>query len=60
MSLINSEDKRSYSTLNLFLFVVKFFFERKKRLDKYVSELTQCIPTGRDWRKNESLPYGIL
>ena len=30
MSLINSEDKRSYSTLNLFFSVVKFFFERKK------------------------------
>ena len=29
MSLINSEDKRSYSTLNIF-FVLKFFFERKK------------------------------
>ena len=30
MSLINSEVKRSYSTLNLFFFVLKFFFERKK------------------------------
>ena len=30
MSLMNSEDKRSYSTLNLFFFVLKFFFERKK------------------------------
>ena len=30
MSLINSEVKRSYSTLNLFFFVLKFFFEGKK------------------------------
>ena len=30
MSLMNSEDERTYSTLNLFYFVLKFFFERKK------------------------------
>ena len=30
MSLMNSEDERSYSTLNLFYFVLKFFFEPKK------------------------------
>ena len=30
MSLINSEVKRSYSTLNIFFFVLKFFFEGKK------------------------------
>ena len=29
-SLINSEVKRSYSTLNIFFFVLKFFFEGKK------------------------------
>ena len=31
MSLIDGEDERSYSTLNLFYFVLKFFFERKKK-----------------------------
>ena len=30
MSLIDGEDERSYSTLNLFFSVLKFFFERKK------------------------------
>ena len=30
MSLINSEVKRSYSTLNISFFVLKFFFEGKK------------------------------
>ena len=38
MSLMNSEDERSYSTLNLFYFALKFFFERKK-LDEYGNEL---------------------
>ena len=31
MSLIDGEDERSYSTLNLFYLVLKFFFERKKK-----------------------------
>ena len=39
MSLINSQDKRSYSTLNLFFPVLKFFFERKKKLSQYGNEL---------------------
>ena len=40
MSLIDGEDERSYSTLNLFYFVLKFFFERKKKkLDEYANEL---------------------
>ena len=39
MSLIDGEDERSYSTLNIFYFVLKFFFERKKKLDEYANEL---------------------
>ena len=53
MSLIDGEDERSYSTLNIFYFVLKFFFERKKKLDEYANELVQCIPTDRNRREND-------
>ena len=53
MSWINSEDKRSYSSLNLFYFVLKLFFERKKKLDQCSNELAMCIPTGRSRLENE-------
>ena len=42
MSLINSEDKRSYSTLNLFFSVLKLFFERKKSSIN-VAMNSQCV-----------------
>ena len=52
-SLRNSEDKRSYSSLNLFYFVLKLFFERKKKRDQCNNELAMCIPTGRGRLENE-------
>ena len=52
-SLSNSEDKRSYSSLNLFYFILKLFFERKKKLDQWSNELAMCIPTGRSRLENK-------
>ena len=57
-SLRNSEDKRSYSSLNLFYFVLKLFFERKKSSIN-VAMNSQCVfRLAEVGSKMNSLPCG--
>ena len=58
MSLINNENERSYSTLNIFYFVLKFFSERKKNLVN-MSMNSQCVFRAAEiGSKMNSLPRG--
>ena len=57
-SLSNSEDKRSYSSLNLFYFILKLFFERKKSSINEAMN-SQCVfRLAEVGSKMKSLPCG--